>query len=236
MNHYHLCDVMIVGRGGGSIEDLWAFNEEIVAQALFESRIPVIAAIGHETDHTIADYVASRAPTPSAAAEIVLQESLLLQKQLEQTAERLTSGMTVFLKHERQKLTALAKNPLFSSPYGLLGPWMQRLDSWQARLHALKPTTKMAHMKTHLTQISQRLDMQMTNYLKNKQLKLNKTAEILKAIDPKNLLTKGYTILFSEKEGSVIKSVHSLKKDESVRFLLADGSARSTITDIDYHD
>lgn len=236
MNHLKLCDVLIVGRGGGSIEDLWAFNDEGVANAIYNSEIPIIAAIGHETDHTIADYVADvRAPTPSAAAEIVLQESELLMKHLRQSKERLTIGIHNFLKHERQRLNGILRHPLFISPYALLGPFMQKLDKKHARLENLKPTAKIAHMKAHLAHLTKRIDATILNYHKQKSFKLYKTEDILKVIDPKNLLTKGYNILFSEKDGSVIKSVCSLKNNESVRILLSDGSARSTITEI-HHD
>lgn len=234
MNEHRLCDVMILGRGGGSLEDLWAFNEEIVAQAIFQSHIPIVAAIGHETDHTIADYVADvRAPTPSAAAEIILQESAQLLKHMTHVSDRLSAGILAFLKYERQKLSGLLKHPFFASPYALLGPWMQRLDSLHTKIEGVKPSAKITHMKNHLYQLFLRMDTLMINQLKNRDQKLNKTVEILKAIDPKNLLTKGYAILFSEKEKSVIKSVRSLQKNQTIRLLLADGAARSTVTDIE---
>ena len=236
LNEHQLCDVIIVGRGGGSLEDLWAFNEEIVAEAIFKSQIPIVAAVGHETDHTIACYVADvRAPTPSAAAEIILQEGAALQKHLSQIDERLRSALSSFIRHEKQKLAGILRHPLFTSPYALLGPWMQRLDILHNRIEAVKPAAKISHMKIHLQQMALRMDSSILNHLKNKHYKLNKIVEILHAIDPKNLLTKGYSILFSEKEGSVIKSVRSLQKNEPVRLLLADGSAHAKVTDIDHH-
>ena len=233
MSAYALCDVMIVGRGGGSLEDLWAFNEESVAKAIYESRIPIVAAVGHETDHTIACYVADvRAPTPSAAAEIILQEEAALLRHLSQIGERLDTSLLSLLKHERQKLNGILRHPLFTSPYALLGPWMQRLDTLHSRIEAVKPAAKIAQMKAHLKQLTLRLDATFLHSLKNKESRLQKLTEILKAIDPKNLLSKGYSILFSKKDGSLIKSARSLKKSETLSLLLADGSAEATITEV----
>ena len=128
-NKYDLCDVMIVGRGGGSIEDLWAFNEEVVADAIFHSRIPIISAVGHETDHCIADYVADvRAPTPSAAAEIVIAEKGHQLQQLEQTRRRMQQTLFQLIRHDKQRLQSIVKSPYMSTPYGILGAWVQRLD------------------------------------------------------------------------------------------------------------
>lgn len=128
-NHYDLCDVMIVGRGGGSMEDLWAFNEEIVAEAIFHSKIPIISAVGHEIDHCIADYVADvRAPTPSAAAEIVIAEKSQQLNYLAQSKQRLQQTIYQLIRHDRRRLEGVMKQPIFLSATRLLGPWMQRLD------------------------------------------------------------------------------------------------------------
>ena len=127
-NKYELVDVMIVGRGGGSIEDLWAFNEEVVADAIFHSLIPIISAVGHETDHCIADYVADvRAPTPSAAAEIVIAEKGHQLQILEQTRRRMQHTLFQLIRHDKQRLQAIGKTDM-ATPYGILGPWVQRLD------------------------------------------------------------------------------------------------------------
>lgn len=129
-NDYNLVDVMIVGRGGGSIEDLWAFNEEIVAEAIFNSRIPIISAVGHETDHCIADYVADyRAPTPSAAAEIVISEKTQQLTHLAQIKKRLQQTVYQLIRQDRHRLIGLVRHPVLYSPYGILGPWMQKLDT-----------------------------------------------------------------------------------------------------------
>ncbi len=172
-NAYNLVDVMIVGRGGGSMEDLWAFNEEIVADAIFNSAIPIISAVGHETDHCIADYVADvRAPTPSAAAELVVAEKAQQLKALAQLQQRMMQTLKHSLRHSRQKLEGLLRHPLFQTPYGVLGPWMQKLDDLRGGIdnsislkinvlrmalsgrerqaHALKPTAQIAHLRHRL--------------------------------------------------------------------------------------
>ena len=128
-NTFDLADVLIVGRGGGSLEDLWAFNEEIVADALYKSRIPTISAVGHETDNCIADFVADvRAPTPSAAAEIVIAEKAQQLEQLEQMRKRMQHTLNHLIRQDRRRLEGIKRHPLFVSPYGLLGPWMQKID------------------------------------------------------------------------------------------------------------
>lgn len=210
-NKYGLADVLIVGRGGGSIEDLWAFNEEIVAKAIFESKIPIISAVGHETDFTIADWVADmRAPTPSAAAEIVMAEKAALVGFLDgvktQCKARLLQQINQYWGH----LSALQKHPLFSSPYGVLAPAIQRLDDFSHKLEMLHPRAKIKEYRDKL--------LRLTHHLRS--------------MHPQNVLKKGYAILFSEKEGSVILSADELKKGQTVRALLHDGEIAAKIEEI----
>ncbi|MFN4173798.1 MAG: exodeoxyribonuclease VII large subunit, partial [Parachlamydiaceae bacterium] len=251
----NLCDVMIVGRGGGSIEDLWAFNEEVVANALYESRIPTIAAIGHETDHTIACYVADlRAPTPSAAAEMVLKESKAVIDHISQLEARIRSLIVHQIKHDKQKLLGITRHPLFQRSSHLLGPSMQRLDylkealdhaiksrvdrekskleKMQKIVHAMNPMARIPHLKNQIREKGRAIDQAILFKLKNNSQRLNKIISVLKAIDPKNILNKGYSILFSEKEVSVIKSIHSLNKDDRIKFLVSDGSGIAHVVEI----
>lgn len=278
-NQYDLVDVMIVGRGGGSIEDLWAFNEEIVAEAIFNSRIPIISAVGHETDHCIADYVADvRAPTPSAAAEIVIAEKSQYLRHFTQMQQRMQQTVLHGIKQCRNHLLGIIKQPILVSPYGILAQWIQKiddfredfdqtlqqklnkhqilLDSRRRQLFALKPTTKIIHFRQKLTQwdksIQHAMMMRLANARKNftqitKEVQLNQTwqrffllrqerfrqlAEALHAVNPKNVLTKGYCILFSEKENSVITSISAVAKNDDIRILLSDGDILSTVKDI----
>lgn len=149
-NDHNLVDVMIVGRGGGSIEDLWAFNEEIVADAIYCSRIPIISAVGHETDHCIADYVADvRAPTPSAAAEIVVAEKSQQLARLQQTQRRLQQQLHHRIVQGRHQLAGILRLPIFTASYAFLGQWMQRVDHYREDADQLF-CQKLAHLKLRL--------------------------------------------------------------------------------------
>jgi exodeoxyribonuclease VII large subunit len=260
-NQYGLVDVMIVGRGGGSIEDLWAFNELVVAEAIFNSRIPIISAVGHETDHTIADYVADvRAPTPSAAAEMVIAEQTEQIKHLSQITHRLENVMRHHLEVRRHQLRGISRLPLFTSPYGLIGPAMQRLDGFHKRLEILKPTTQIKQMRQKLESYTQSIDRsallkvrhlnrhldeegkkkrltQLTiNHLGRIKERFVSLVDALTAADPKQILRKGYAIPFSKKDGSVITSVRQVQKDQQIRMVLADGEIISLITETKQYD
>ncbi len=258
-NAHQLVDVIIVGRGGGSIEDLWAFNEEIVAQAIFESKIPIIGAVGHETDHCIAEYVADvRAPTPSAAAEIVSGEKTQQMQFLLQTHQRLTHALKQQMSQWRRRHTQILKSPMMNSPYLLLGPRIQSLDDrrqnldiaaaqqmksrrllLQSRfqlLQTLKPKTKIDHFRQRLLNNAKQIDQHVNQLIKYRYERLKRVASALQAIDPKNLLKKGYSILFSEKSGSAITSIKSVKKGDYLRVLLSDGKLSTIVNEVAKND
>jgi len=158
-NQYDLADVLIVGRGGGSIEDLWAFNEEIVAKAIVSSRIPVISAVGHETDFTIADWVADvRAPTPSAAAEIVIAEKGNLLKHLTQLEKIFSQKLSHQIIQYKEKLSSLKRHPLFSSPYTLLSQPMQQIDDMRVDLD-LAMKNKISQSRAKLESFVKQLEL-----------------------------------------------------------------------------
>ncbi|PIS03238.1 MAG: exodeoxyribonuclease VII large subunit [Chlamydiae bacterium CG10_big_fil_rev_8_21_14_0_10_42_34] len=210
-NKYNLADVLIVGRGGGSIEDLWAFNEEIVAQAIFESKIPVISAVGHETDFTIADWVADvRAPTPSAAAEIAIAEKANLIKFLQTAEEMCKQRISQQIRQYKQQVAALQKHPLLSSPYGVLSPTIQRLDEFTRKLEMLNPKGK----------ILENWD------------RLNRVKDHLRSMHPQNVLKKGYTIIFSEKDDSIILSAKNIQPGQKIRALFHDGKVDATTNEV----
>lgn len=278
-NLHNLADVLIVGRGGGSIEDLWAFNEEIVAEAIFNSVIPIISAVGHETDHCIADYVADvRAPTPSAAAEIVIAEKAHQLHHLETIKKRLQHSVLQLIRKDRQRLFGILRHPLLSTPYGILGFWAQKLDdsrhdldqeiqkkiekykiqldNKKRQLSILKPTAKLQHLRHKLCQLEKNLkaaifarlknfrgqfnelskrkhlDSLMIRSIKGRRERLEQIQNSLAAIDPKNLLSQGYCILFSEKDHSAITSVRNVEKHQEIRLMLADGEILSTVKEI----
>lgn len=254
-NEHGLADVLIIGRGGGSIEDLWAFNEEIVAEAIFKSKIPIISAVGHETDVCLSDFVADvRAPTPSAAASMVIADKSQVLQYLEQVRNRLQQNVMQRLRYERQKLMGLQKHPYLASPYSILAAWMQRLDdlrdaltlamqqklhthalkleALQRQLHALRPTVRILQFRQHFASLQRQLDQQWERSLALRQERLTNLIANLFSIDPKNLLQKGYAILFNEKSHSVITSINSIEKQQEIRMLLSDGEILSTVKEI----
>ncbi len=256
-NRHKLVDVIIVGRGGGSIEDLWAFNEETLASAIFHSDIPIIGAVGHETDHTIAEYVADvRAPTPSAAAELVTREKIQLQKHLDQLQLRIIQTIRHLIHQNKSIIEGFIRQPAFSSPYHLLGVWMQKLDDLQSQLQraprqlilqkqlqlksigrelsALNPKTQILHVKQKILALEQSIIRSQENLIAQSKNKLQSLRETFLAIDPKKLLKRGYSIVFNEKDKSVITSVKSLRKHQIVRMLLSDGEALAEVEDTFY--
>ncbi len=278
-NRFKLADVLIVGRGGGSLEDLWAFNQECVAQAIFASQIPVISAVGHETDVSICDFVADlRAPTPSAAAEIVTAEAVQRLKFLSDAKVQMRKTLLGQLQHYRMKLNHLQRYPVFCNPLSLIEPHQQRIDDWHSDLTSsvkrnlqekhlqlrtltnlalgLKPQNQILTLKEKLRSAMSSADRAIRQQIlerkksfeslgvgdkflqgayaliREKKQRLAQLTSHLQGIDPKNLLSKGYCILFREKTDSVILSVSELKKSDGVRLKLHDGTARLTVEDI----
>ena len=248
-NRFQLVDVMIVGRGGGSFEDLFAFSEEIVAKAIHESKIPVISAVGHETDYSIADFVAdARAPTPSAAAEIALGERAHVLDFLSKTKSALRRYLKLRVDTLKEKLFRMASHPFLKDPYAILGLKLQKLDDvrmqidsamnaqfrvkkvllegYRRQLKALDPTLVIAHHKQHLVRMAIQLDREIQNQVQQHKKNLLNVVSHLKSLDPKNVLTKGYAILFDETDGSVIKTAADLKVGTTVIARLSKGSAK----------
>ncbi|NGX58367.1 MAG: Exodeoxyribonuclease 7 large subunit [Chlamydiae bacterium] len=255
MNDHSLVDVIIAGRGGGSIEDLWAFNEEVVASAIFHSKIPVICAVGHETDHTIAEYVADvRAPTPSAAAELVIAEKEQLQKHVLQCEQQLIQNLKNIIRHGKHQIESIIRQPALASPYYLLGNWMQKVDDLKdqmnraarqyhqqkklqlegirRQLEALNPITQIIHYQQKFSSLEKAIFQAEKHHLLVLRQKLRSITETMEAIDPKNLLKRGYSILFDEKDGSVITSVKSMQKQQKVRMLVSDGQALAHVDEV----
>lgn len=238
MNRHSLADLLIVGRGGGSIEDLWAFNEEVVAQAIFESKLPIISAVGHETDFTIADWVADvRAPTPSAAAEIATAEKANLLAHLEQIRKQCALRVSQQITHYRQHLGTIQKHPLLSSPYGVLAPTIQKLDEYTRRIELLSPQKRIQEYRDRLSRVQEHLltlspKIKVDEYRKT----LGRVQEHLHSLNPKNLLKKGYAILFNEKRDSIILSAKDLTPKQTVNALLHDGVVTAQIDKVTDND
>ena len=207
-NHYHLADLLIVGRGGGSIEDLWAFNEELVARAIYDSQIPVISAVGHEPDVTISDFVADlRAATPSNAAELAVPDQDALRQTLDQLSVSMASNMSRQIKVRRQHLAVLSDSAALKSPEGYLQQRRKTLELLHNRLIAAQ-------------------NMQLSR--KNQRF-IAMTAK-LDAMSPLKVLTRGYAMAQKENH-EIIRSVGDIAQGDTVRVSLADGAFTATVTD-----
>jgi exodeoxyribonuclease VII large subunit len=254
-NEHLPVDVLLVGRGGGSFEDLWCFNAEIVAHAIFHSRIPIICAVGHETDHCIAEYVADvRAPTPSAAAEMIMAEQLQQQRRIQQLQQQLSQSMNYRLDSYRQRLRGFELQPRIQRPLVMLEPYMQRLDEWtyalqQILLHRLQklrlilenqqrlitarsPQKQLLLMRERLDAYRLSLEQSLQQRLRTSREALNALERTLAAINPRHLLARGYSILFAEKDGSVITNANTIDVGASVRICLAEGYLKATIDQV----
>jgi len=255
-NKYRLADVLIVGRGGGSIEDLWAFNEEIVAKAIYESQIPIISAVGHETDFTIADFVADvRAPTPSAAAEIAVAEKAALLRHLAQMRETLKVRMEHQIRQGKEKLAALHRHPLLSSPYALLSKPMQDIDRMRTdldgtmkrrleqekmrlqgtlqRLHVLSPLAQVAKIREKLIAYPLRLELSVGQTLQSKKERLKSLFQHLQSLNPKNVLRKGYSLIFAGDGKSLLHSARDFAPNQPFTAFLHDGRVAATATQVE---
>jgi exodeoxyribonuclease VII large subunit len=254
-NQYGLADVLIVGRGGGSLEDLWAFNEDIVVEAILRSKIPVISAVGHETDFSLADFVADvRAPTPSAAAEIVLAEKSHHLNFLLECKRKMHQQTTSLLLRLKKQLELSKKNPYIKSPYLLLSRRLQQMDEVKSRLKQssfsflrhkkaelvsiekqiklLEPSTQIKLWKEKFASMQKTLHRTLTQMIQQKKENLLKISSHLQSIDPKNLLSKGYCILFSENKNSVILSTKDLFLSQNLKLVLQDGEAKVEVKEV----
>lgn len=208
-NRFKLADLLIVGRGGGSIEDLWAFNDERVAYAIYASEIPVISAVGHEPDVTISDYVADlRAATPSNAAELAVPDQAALLQSMDAAASAMASALSGKLRHARQRLHVLAQSPALVSPTGYLEQRQQSLE----------------HLKSRL------IGAQVQQIQRKKQRYIGNTAK-LDAMSPLKVLTRGYSIVSAD-DGTIVRSVRQTAPGREVQVMLSDGSLRATVSDI----
>ena len=216
-------DVMIIGRGGGSIEDLWAFNEEIVVRAIFESRLPVISSVGHETDVTIADYVADlRAPTPSAAAELATPNTKVdLINWANEQEKRLFNRLTHVIKIRRERVDKLSQSVVFRQPERLYDGHLQKLDRLCERLSVLTEN-KVANMKHRYELSAGKL---IPTYGKIVEAKKNKTEQLYQSLlllDISKIKARGFSLVTDEK-GKIIKSVSDVKKGQTLDVELTDG-------------
>lgn len=247
-------DVLIVGRGGGSMEDLWAFNEEIVVRAIFESRIPVISSVGHETDTTLADFVADRrAATPTAAAELAtpVTKSDILAWIMEQENRSYQASLRL-LRQRAERLTKLQSSVMFRQPERLYDGYLQKLDYLTSkmttqlrqiyaenlreerllsqRLHSLDLKGRLRYLSEKVAQQKRLLKSNMANVYDQKVAKADKLIEALETLDTSRILARGYALV--SQNGRVIDSIEKVDLKEEVAIQMRDGQMIAAVKEI----
>ena len=247
-------DVLIIGRGGGSIEDLWAFNEEILVRSIFESRLPIISSVGHETDVTLADFVADkRAATPTAAAELATPVTKLdLLTHLQNQEKRMATAVQNVLSKKKEALRNLSQSVIFRQPERLYDGYLQRLDQLQLRLkqglntelvrnqqmvqeqvHRLEqtnPIIKIQRYQDRIQQLRKLLRSQMAVTYDAKVAEVKRLSEALLMLDTSRIVARGYAIV--KKGEVVVASAKDLKENDQVSLLMRDGQVELEVRDV----
>lgn len=221
-------DTLIVGRGGGSLEDLWPFNEEIVARAIYNSHIPVISAVGHEIDITISDYVADlRAPTPTAAGELAVPDINTIITYLDTARSRSYNAMNNIININRKKLDNLKTSYILTRPISMYEVKEQKLDTLIDNLN--KSILKLVdNTKIKIYTLNNSYVLNNPNILyKYREQSLNHIISKLEVLNPLNTLSRGYSII--KKDNVVVSSIKSIKKDDEIKITLKDGELTSKI-------
>lgn len=222
-------DVLIMGRGGGSIEDLWAFNEEAVARQMLTMPMPIISSVGHETDTTIADFIADqRAATPTAAAELATPVPLAdLWLGIQQMQQRLVNQMQRQVVNSQERLQRLQNSYVLTQPARLYEGYLQRLDVAQQRLQQ-SVVTLVTQRRHQFDLIAPRLTNAMTRQTENAEQRVGKAVAGLQLVSPLAILARGYSVV--EQDGHILNSVADVTLQEDVLIRLADGQVTATVT------
>ena len=247
-------DVVIIGRGGGSIEDLWAFNEEPVVRRVAELSIPVISSVGHETDTTLIDFVSDmRAATPTAAAEIATPVLMEIHQQLRNLQTRLEQALSRQLQIKRERMQALVNASIFQNPERIYQVYQQRVDQLEMRLqqmmqqsvqhkrqqlvknqHRLElgsPSRRVQTEKQALQYLAKRLEQAQGQLMKDKKQQFQRAIQQLDLLSPLKIMNRGYGIL--QQEETIIKSVDQLEVNQELTIRLVDGTVRSKVTSVE---
>ena len=247
-------DVLIIGRGGGSIEDLWCFNEEVVVRAIFESQLPIISSVGHETDTTLADFVADRrAATPTAAAELATPVTKLdLLGHLSQQQNRLSNAAANRLAYQRERLHKLASSVIFRQPERLYDGYLQKLDQLNLRLkqkireyyseevqqvkilwhrfESLSPLRQVQRYQEQVYQQERLLRSNMAVIYDHKVAEAKRLSDALLMLDTSRIVARGYAII--QKNETVIESSQDIKEKDQLTILMRDGQVQVEVKDV----
>ncbi len=226
-------EVVIIGRGGGSLEELWAFNSEVVARAIYASNIPVISAVGHEPDVTIADYVADlRAPTPSAAAELVAPDMAALQLSLQHMQHAIKASLTAKIHAERQSMSRLSQRLSEHTPFKRIESRRMALAQAMQRLSMCSPQSTIQTHRISVNYLQTKLQaLADATFADNRKRLTNQVAK-LDALSPLKVLARGYTVSYDE-EKQPITNVAALQQGQAIQVQFMDGTAKCTVTEIE---
>lgn len=247
-------DVVIIGRGGGSLEDLWPFNEEKVVRQIYEMKMPVISSVGHETDTTLADLVAdARAATPTAAAEYATPTLVEVLTQIDQLRNQLFTSMQVIIRNKREQVRNLENAPVMRDPSRIYDEPLQKVDLLRQRLFqvernllkqreaqfkllkqrllAVNPQRQLMHLEQQQRYLNNNLNQTMLNYLRNKHNRFARLEQKLDDNSPLKTISRGYVYTASE-DGQTITSVDEIKIDQVLQLQFKDGKAKAKVTEI----
>lgn len=246
MNEMAEAEVLIVGRGGGSLEELWAFNEEIVARAIYQSDIPVISAVGHETDFTIADFASDlRAATPTAAAELAVPSAIEVKSRIHQRERQLHQGLHQKLRHSRERLLSLQRSPVLVYPRRYMLQHAERLDMLKIRLQGAAKSQisrnrqKQVSFKHGLIRLNPQVQVEMAGrrhegahrqltaamqtLMREKLQHLQSEIRHLDALSPLKVMSRGYSLVYDEQESRLIKTLSDVQPGDLINVKVSDG-------------
>ncbi len=252
MNELNEVDVVIVGRGGGSLEELWAFNEEVVARSIYGSLLPVVSAVGHETDFTISDLVADkRAPTPTAAAELVVPQIEELRNQVQQYTQCLLKSQNSILDRLKDRLESKVNRSVFKDPKARLYQYTQRLDYLETRLeHTMhkmlenrdrrlgeaKLQLKSCHPSHKLSKLNERLALlvrdsctRISQHVKIQEQLYQRHVAQLDALSPLKVMQRGYSLVYRFDNDQLVKSTRQMRAGDLIKVRLADGQLKCQV-------
>ncbi|MDZ7261948.1 MAG: exodeoxyribonuclease VII large subunit [candidate division KSB1 bacterium] len=210
-NEYGQVDLLIVGRGGGSLEDLWAFNEEIVARAVFRSKIPIISAVGHEVDFSICDFVADlRAPTPSAAAELAVPDRTEISQKIYYLMTKAYRHISERIAYHREKLRNIERSYSFRRPADLIHQYVQRLD-----------------------ELSRGLEMALSHRLELARETLNALSKRLQSLGPRSVLQRGYSICYKARDHTIVRNARELEINENIEVKFYQGRIQGVVNEVE---